>query len=266
MAHTLTGTFSLHPGFRSRFLSAARDVIVYLPPQYKRSHHVRYPVLYMHDGQNLFDAETAFLGNEWGLDESAEELIQAGEIEPLIIVGVYNTGALRLHEYTPFKDERRQGGGAAAYGKFLVHELKPFLDSQYLTLPDASNTGLGGSSLGGLVSLYLGLKYPKVFGKLAIMSPSVWWAGRAILQAVSRYRGTQNAKIWLDIGTAEHMNSDSFVRDTADLRDALIAKGWQLGRNLSYVEDAGAGHNEKAWGSRIRDALKFLFPPSTAQP
>ena len=264
MSNTLAGTLCLHRAFPSRFLSAARDIILYLPPDYSRNAQVRYPVLYMHDGQNLFDPETAFLGNEWALDETADDLIQTGQIEPLIIVGVYNTGLRRLHEYTHVRDAKRQGGGAAAYGKFLVQELKPFLDSTYRTLPNAANTGLGGSSLGGLVSLYLGLKYPHVFGKLVVMSPSVWWAGRAILQAVSRYRGEARAKVWLDIGTAEHLNSDSFVRDTADLRDALIRKGWRLGRNLAYVEDVGAGHNEQAWRFRVRHALKFLFSPEDA--
>ncbi len=264
MPNTLTGIFSLHQNVRSRFLPAARDIIVYLPPQYSQSSQTRFPVLYMNDGQNLFDAETAFLGNEWGLDETAEHLIGAREIQPLIIVGVYNTGTQRLTEYTHVRDRARRGGRASAYGKFLVRELKPFIDAEYRTLPGADDTGLGGSSLGGLVSLYIGLEHPNVFGKLAVMSPSVWWGGRAILENVRRYRGAGHAKIWLDIGTAESASGEKTVRDTEDLRDALIDKGWHLGLNLSYLRDLGAGHNERAWGARVRDALKFLFPPGEA--
>ena len=186
MHHTLTGNFQHLTGFRSRFLKTPRDIIVYLPPGYDESREARYPVLYMHDGQNLFDAATAFLGNEWGLDETAERLIAAAEMQPLIIVGVYNTGNERVAEYTPIKDKRGRGGRARAYGKLLVKELKPLIDSEFRTLPDTANTALGGSSLGGLVSLYFGLEHPEVFGKLMVMSPSVWWANGAILREVGK--------------------------------------------------------------------------------
>jgi predicted alpha/beta superfamily hydrolase len=259
---TLTGNFRFHRNFPSCFLKNSRDIVVYLPPGYDAAQGRRYPVLYMQDGQNLFDSETAFAGNEWGLDETAGDLIDRAQIEPLIIAGIYNTGLERISEYTPVKDRRGRGGLARKYGKFIAEELKPFIDNEYRTLSDSANTGLGGSSLGGLVSLYLGLKYPHVFSKLIVMSPSVWWANRAILAEVSRFRAKISQKIWLDIGTCEDGAAASSVRNAAALRDELLGKGWRLGRNLAFLEDEGAGHNEQAWGRRIPLALQFLFPPA----
>ena len=260
MHHTLTGHFHHHKGFRSRFLKNPRDVIIYLPPDYNPSHYARYPVLYMNDGQNLFDAASAFGGHEWGLDETAERLIAAREIQPLIIVGIYNTGMERLSEYTHIKDKRGRGGRARAYGKLIVNELKPMIDREYRTLPDQADTGIGGSSLGGLVSLYFGLKYSEVFGKLLVMSPSVWWANGAILKEVSKVRHKVRQRIWLDIGTQEDSRPEICVRQVEGLRDALIEKGWGLGDDLAFMRDEGGGHNERAWGHRAPDALKFLFP------
>jgi predicted alpha/beta superfamily hydrolase len=218
-------------------------------------------VLYLHDGQNLFDAATAFAGNEWGLDELAEEMISNHEMEPLIIVGIYNAGPKRMAEYTHVPDQRGRGGRAKRYAKLIAEDLKPFIDSEYRTLPDTENTALGGSSLGGLVTLYLGLHYPGIFGKLIVMSPSVWWANRAILREIRKLKKKPPQKIWLDIGTCEGTNPEHCVEDARMLRDALIAKGWQLEKDFRFVEDEGAGHNEKAWGFRMRDALRFMFPP-----
>ena len=132
-----------------------------------------------------FDPETSFIkGNYWRMGETADALIEAGAIEPLIIVGIYNTGDRRIDEYTPVEDRRLGGGHADAYGRMLVEELKPFVDAQYRTLPRAEHSGMGGSSLGGLVTLYLGLRYPSVFSRLAVVSPSVWWRNRAILNTI----------------------------------------------------------------------------------
>jgi len=252
-----------HHALESRFSKGAREVVVYLPPDYNSSPDRRYPVLYLQDGQNLFDAATAFAGNEWGLDELAEELIQKGEIAPLIIVGIYNAGSKRLAEYTPARDWRGRGGSAKTYARLVVEEVKPFVDREYRTLSDAANTGLGGSSLGGLVTIYLGLQFPAIFGKLIVMSPSVWWANRSILRFVRKLRGKSAQRIWLDIGTCEGDNPVACVENAKALRDALLEKGWQSGCDLQFVEDEGAGHDEKAWGYRMRSALKFLFPPQT---
>ncbi len=265
MQHTLTGTFRCHKLFSSRPAEGSHELIVYLPPGYNETPTARYPVLYMHDGQNLFDAATAFLNQEWGLDELAESLMQEGSIEPLIIVGIHNAGEKRIDEYTPVRDRKGQGGRARLHARFVVQELKPFIDAEYRTLPDPANTGLGGSSLGGLATLYLGLRYPEVFGKLIVMSPSIWWAHRAIFREVRQFKGRLHPKIWLDTGTCEGEAPETCIRNVRDLRDALIERGWKLGRDLRHVEDEGAGHNEKAWGFRMKDALAFLFSPPSVE-
>jgi predicted alpha/beta superfamily hydrolase len=214
--------------------------------------------LYLHDGQNLFDAATSFIpGRDWRVDETAERLIKAGLIEPLIIVGIYNTGLDRVDEYTPTPDARlNKGGHADLYGRMLVEELKPFVDSSYRTLQGRENTGLGGSSLGGLVSLYLGLKYSHIFGKLAIISPSAWWDRRMIIHEVEALSAKPDMRIWLDIGTAE----GEAVKALPPLRDALVEKGWTLGDDLRYFEAANASHDELAWAERVEPVLRFLFP------
>ncbi len=256
--HTLTGDVQIHRDFHSQFLTQDRDLTVYFPPGYRRGDTKRYPVLYLHDGQNLFDGATAFKpGREWRVDETTERLINADEIEPLIVVGISNTGVDRVKEYTPTLDDRLGSGGRAdLYGRMLVEELKPFIDSSCRTREGNENTGLGGSSLGGLVSLYLGLRYPDVFGKLAIISPSAWWDYRTIIHNVASLASKPNLRIWLDVGTAE----GDAVKELRELRDALVAKGWKLDTDLNYSEAAGATHEERAWAKRVEPVLRFLFP------
>ena len=257
--HTPTVDFRTHAKFHSEFLPDDRDVLVYLPPGYEAEAGRRYPVLYLHDGQNLFDGATAFIrGQDWRVGETAQSLIESNAIEPVIIVGVYNTGRKRVEEYTPSRDPRfKVGGKAGLYGRLLVEELKPFIDSHYRTKSDAKNTGLGGSSLGGLVTMYLGLRYPDVFGKLAVVSPSVWWDGRRILRDVAAFSAVQHARIWLDMGTDEGANA---VAGARSLRDALVSKGWHLDSDLRYFEAEGAKHDEAAWAQRVDPMLRFLFP------
>lgn len=261
--HTLTGTFHKHAGFPSRFVKNDRDILVYLPPDYETNPKARYPVLYLHDGQNLFDGATSFIpGKEWRVDETAQRLILDKAIEPVIIVGIYNTGASRMSEYTPtatrtFKD----AGRAEDYGKMLVRELKPFIDKTYRTRKGPEQTALGGSSLGGLVSLYLGMEYPNIFGKLLIISPSIWWDNKVIVKQVKALKTRPNVQIWLDMGTHEG-NPPSHQRNIADaklLRDALVAKGWTLEADLKYTEVEGAEHSEEAWAARVEPMLRFLF-------
>ena len=264
-SHTLTGDIRAHKGFHSKILNNDRDVIVYLPPGYDARKSRRYPVFYMHDGQNLFDGATSFIpGQEWRVDETAQSLIAAGKIEPVIIVGIYNTGKDRINEYTPAEDAKfKMGGKADLYGRMLVEELKPFIDKTYRTSKGAQHTGLGGSSLGGLVSLYLGLKYSKVFGALAVLSPSVWFADKHIVHYVEALPKKPKVRIWLDIGTHEGRNAEE-ARQAVDgarlLKETLLKKGWKLGKDLSYFEAEGAQHNEQAWAARTEQILEFLFP------
>jgi predicted alpha/beta superfamily hydrolase len=259
-----SGRIELHKGQALGGSRSARDTIVYLPPGYSVEQS-RYPVLYLNDGQNLFDPTTAFLGNDWGLGVLVDGLIRSGEIQPVIIAGIYNRGEKRALDYTPVRDAQGNGGGAAAYGRWIREHLKPFIDHRYRTLAGPLHTGLGGSSLGGLVSLYLGLRNPETFGRLLVMSPSVWWAGRAILKTVGSLRSKPPLKIWLDIGTCEGRTPEICVKDAAELCRLLVRKGWRLGEDLAYFEAEDAAHNEKAWAARMPQALRFLFPPITPE-
>ena len=239
-------------------------MLVYLPPGYSRFSRRRYPVLYLHDGQNVFDAATSFAGVEWGVDETAQRLIRQNLIEPLIIVAVFNLGEERIHEYAPTqgvitphdRPKKRSRGLAGIYGRFLIDELKPFIDRKYRTKPEAEFTGLGGSSLGGLATLAIGIIFWETFRRLIVMSPSVWWDDFAIIQILGFVRERPPLKIWLDMGTAE-----PDWEQVHELRDALIDRGWRPGVDLKYLEAEGAGHNEAAWATRVEPALRFLFPP-----
>jgi predicted alpha/beta superfamily hydrolase len=251
------GQFRKHDQFRSRFLRNQRDLIIYLPPGYNEQPWRRFPVLYLHDGQNLFDRATAFAGQDWNIQGSADYLIQSGAVEPLLIVGIYNTGKSRIHEYTPTKVPKLGGGRADRYAKFLLQEVMPFVNQQYRALPEPSQTGIGGSSLGGLVSLYFGLKYPQTFGKIAALSPSVWWNQRVILRVAAAADPHPRPSIWLDIGTRE---GPRIVQDVEQFRDVLLKKGWREGEDLHYARVEGAEHNEAAWSQRVGPFLQFLYP------
>jgi predicted alpha/beta superfamily hydrolase len=266
--HTLTGNIQEHRGFRSKILGNRRDVLVYLPRGYRRFGRRRYPVLYLQDGQNVFDAATSFSAVEWGVDETAQRLIRKNLIEPLIIVAIANSGEDRIHEYAPShglidataKRKKRSRGLARQYGRFLIEELKPYIDRKYRTKREFESTGLGGSSLGALLTLSLGLWFPNVFSKLIVMSPSVWWDNQVLVKMVEKLEAKLPLKIWLDTGTSEQG-----WEQTRRLRDALVEKGWRLYDDLEYMEMEGGQHNEAAWAARIDPALRFLFPPLLPQ-
>ena len=245
--------------FDSAILGNSRDVVIYLPAGYDEREDRRYPVLYMHDGQNLFEPERAFIpGNHWRLGEAADEAIGVRGSRPMIIVAIDNAGAARIDEYTPTRDPAKGAGGHAAdHARMLIEELKPIIDSRFRTLADQTSTAVGGSSLGGLDSLYLVLRYPHVFGRAAVMSPSVWWHGRVILEDVRSFSSQPRPRIWLDTGRREGAEA---LRDTRLLRDELRAHGW-TDESLAYTEDRRGEHNERAWAARARPMLEFLFPP-----
>ena len=265
--HSIVGDFRLHLDFRSEHLDNRRTIIVWLPPGYDEGEGRRYPVLYMHDGQNLFDAGSSFIGIEWGVDETVTRMIETEQVEPLIVVGVYNTSG-RTFEYTPAPDQSRGGGGAELYAKFLIEEVKPFIDSEYRTLPGREHTGVMGSSFGGLASLYLGWKHSDVFSRIGAMSTSYLWGAGWILGMLEGQAPPRRARVWIDMGTGEDQ-SDRARDGVTDIiaahrraRDILMEKGFEIGRDLAYVEDEGAIHNEGAWAARLPKALAFLFPPA----
>lgn len=250
----------IHEAFPSRHLPARRSLRVYLPEGYRHARR-RYPVLYFQDGQNLFDPATAFLGQCWYLHRALDDLVARGKAQPLILVGIDNAGEARIDEYTPTRVRASgHGGRAARYGRMLVQEIKPFIDDRYRTLPDADHTGIGGSSLGALVSLFLAFRYPRVFDKVAAMSPSVWWDNRVILEFGQRFRAHHRPRIWLDVGDQEGSTPQQVIADTRVLRSVLVHKGWEEGRDLKYVEAMHAGHNEQAWAHRAPAMLRYLFP------
>jgi len=257
----LAAELRLHRAFESRFLVHPHDIIVYLPPGYEAAPEQRYPVLYLQDGQNLFDPATAFCGQEWRADETADELIKRGAVEPLIMAGVYNAGVERIDEYTPTHDRKMgRGGKLPLYARLLVDELRPFINRTYRTRPEREHTGIGGSSLGGLAALWVGLRYPHIYGKLAVLSPSVWWDERSVLNAVGHVPLDQRPQIWLDVGTQEGSTPEEHLADVRRLRDELEVRGWLRDTRLYYHEAHGAAHNENAWGERFGPMLQFLFP------
>ena len=250
----------LHAQFHSRFLADDRDISVYVPPGYDEQPDRRYPILYLHDGQNLFDPRTSFIpGRTWQVAETADAAIEADEVEPLIIVGIANAGEHRLAEYTPTRDWKMGGGDADKYGDLLTRDLMPFIAGIYRVRQGAENTGLGGSSLGGLVSLYLGLKYADVFGRLAVMSPSVWWNHKSIVGYVNEAapKVRHRPRTWLDVGDAEGRRT---LADTELLKRRLEASGWKAEKDLHYERVAGGTHDEAAWAQRVGPMLRFLFP------
>jgi predicted alpha/beta superfamily hydrolase len=228
-----------------------RHLLVALPPGYDQE-TANYPVVYMHDGQNLFDPATSFAG-DWGLVASLNALASQG-VRP-IVVGIPNRGGKRRYEYSPFQDRKHGGGGGERYLSFLVEVVKPLIDGSFRTRTGPSQTVIAGSSLGGLISLYALYRHPGIFGAASLQSPALWFADRAVF----RYLATQRfpaGPIHLDVGTAE---GEETLGDVRRLRDWLMGAGYVIGTNLSYVEEAGAGHDEVAWGRRFRAALPFLL-------
>jgi len=250
----------LHCQFTSQILPDPRDVIVYVPPGYDDQPERTYPVLYMHDGQNLFDGRTSFVkGRTWQVREHADAGIEAGEVEPLVIVGVYNTGDRRLAEYTHERNWQMGGGEAESYGRLITEELMPWIESQYRVRHERESTGMGGSSLGGLVTLYLGIRHAQYFSKLAVMSPSVWWNHKSILGYLNEHAPQlwERPKLWLDVGDREGHRT---LRDVEHLARRLKANGWHPGDAMHFEKAHGGTHDEGSWATRVRPMLKFLFP------
>jgi len=260
---SVVGDLRLHE-FRSRLFRNGRMLRVWLPPRYDAPENVSrpYPVLYLNDGQNLFDRATAFGGVEWQVDETADRLIRQEVIPPLVIVGIDNAQSDRLKEYIPYRSFhppilRPQG---KRYPDFLMNEVMPFVQERYRIAQGPENTGLGGSSLGALISLYTVIERPDVFGQLLLESPSLFISYRRILK-LSRLVRQWPDKIFLAIGTREAGREDKdkqVVEDVHELEHSLRRAGLDE-RRLLVMIDEGATHNEGEWAKRFPDALTFLF-------
>jgi predicted alpha/beta superfamily hydrolase len=260
---SVAGDLRLHE-FHSRVFRNSRMLRVWLPPRYDApdNNARQYPVLYLNDGQNLFERATAFGGVEWQVDETADRLIRQEAIPPLIIVGIDNAQSDRIREYLPYRSfhppiMRPRG---KRYPDFVMNEVMPFVQERYRVARGPENTGLGGSSLGALISLYTVIERPAVFGHLLLESPSLFISYRRILK-YSRLVRQWPDKIFLAIGTREAGREDKdkqVVEDVRELERNLRHAGLDERRLLVRI-DEGATHSEGEWAKRFPDALNFLF-------
>jgi predicted alpha/beta superfamily hydrolase len=250
--HTVVGTVKVLRDLESPALGNHRDVYLYLPPSYAAGKR-RYPVVYMHDGQNLFDQAISF-GAEWEVDQTLE----AASAEGLecIVVGIANTGESRLDEYSPWLDAKHAAGGRGdAYVDWIVQTVKPIVDADFRTLPERASTGIAGSSMGGLISLYAFFRRPETFGFVGAMSPAFWFAARRIFGFVEE-AAAPPGRIYLDAGTGE---GREVLVDLRRMRELLTRKGYRPGRDLLSVVETGARHEEQAWARRLRREMHFLL-------
>jgi predicted alpha/beta superfamily hydrolase len=267
---TITGNIetTVMPGFLG-----GRRIWVYLPPDYGTNTEARYPVLYMFDGQNVFDDATSFAG-EWKVDEALEMLIPDGDVRPIIVVAVDNGGAKRIEEYTPWTDPERGGGQGGAHLQAIIDTLIPYIDQTYRTLATRENRALAGSSLGGLMSLYAAYEHDDVFGQVAALSPSLWWDDEHMRRHADAAGAKPAVRVYMDMGTLEEGNlvdedPQNDIDDNIDqlraMRDELVGQGFVLDTDLKVVEAQDARHSETYWAMRFPDVVKLLFPPQTAR-
>ena len=232
-----------------------RRVWVYLPPGYDSS-GLRYPVLYMHDGQNLFDPEASYSG-EWGVDEAIDGLYREKKTPGAIVVGIDNGGPARWDEYSPWCG--LDGSGrckGAKYARFIVNGLKPMVDKKLRTLPGREHTAIAGSSLGATISFYMALKYPEVFSRAGLFSPAFWFARAEAKSLLKKAGVARGLRIYMDVGTNEGDHGKEYIRD-AKAMSALFSK--KKGVTQRFILDEGGIHNEKDWARRFPGAFLWLF-------
>jgi len=255
------GFFIIHKSFKSKYLTFPHNIIVYLPRDYSNTTK-SYPVLYAHDGQNLFDAKTGFGGKEWMLDENIDELVKQGLLDGIIVVGIYNN-AERISEYTPSFISNQwvvnQGGKLSNYAKFIVEELKPFIDSNYRTLKDRNNNGVMGSSLGGIASFYILGWYPEVFSKAACISPSFWWDDVRVTNDINNLNFPSDCRIYIDGGFKEGDDESSMIIHMRSVYNLLLKKGLKTFDNIMYYEDPFGAHSEFDWARRGKSPILYLY-------
>jgi predicted alpha/beta superfamily hydrolase len=266
----VTGTVVHFENFPSEYV-VSRNIDIWLPPSYDRDSGTRYPVLYMHDGQNLFNPETSFIGVDWGIDETMTGLIEQGKIRETIVVGIWNTSR-RFHEYMPqrpveelvesgildFRAEGFEMPCSDDYLKFIVEELKPFIDESYPTLTGRNDTYIMGSSMGGLISLYAACEYPDVFGGAGCISTH-WPVGNGlVLMYLKKSLPPPGGNLfYFDYGTE---TIDSLYEPFQLKADAIIYEaGYTEGEDWITMKFEGHEHSEKAWRKRVHIPLEFLL-------
>lgn len=247
----ITGKVEYHRNFESEQLRQNRDIIVWLPPDYDTSRKKRYPVLYMHDGQNIMDPATSYIGVDWRVDEWAERLILQKKMEPCIIVGINNTRD-RLNEYS-------DSPTGLHYRLFIIEELKKFIDREYRTLPDRENTAAMGSSMGGLCSMLLAWNHSEVFSRAACLSSSFYYSNDKIFKLIHFADDKPKIRIYIDSG-------EDGKRDAQKMFVLLSQRGFVIGDDLDYYYAKGEHHTESAWANRLERPLTFLFPAKQHAP
>jgi predicted alpha/beta superfamily hydrolase len=269
---TMTGDIRLHKKFRSNVLvnerSPDRTLIVYLPPDYEANAQQRYPVLYMQDGQNLFDAATSFAGIEWRMDEAAQNLISSKTIPPMIIVGIYNGMQQRADEFTPPSmasgDEKAKGDD---YAKFVVDEVKPFIDKTYRTEPDKSHTGIGGGSMGGLIALHVAKQSPQMFGQIVLFSPWLRIGDKKLIESdLGDGAFLKGTRVYVEMGSAGGTlyPSKDPIADAKEFDAFLQKAGLKADADYKYVDLPGLAHNEPAWATRVEPMLTWVYGNNSA--
>jgi metallo-beta-lactamase class B len=249
------GVSLLNAAFPMAELGRTRRVWLYLPPDYATSRK-RYPVLYLHDGQNVFDAATAFAG-EWGVDETLNGLHARGD-HGAIVVAVDNGQQQRLDEYSPWKNARYGGGEGDAYVDFVARTLKPYVDRHYRTRPGRASTGIMGSSMGGLISLYAGLKYPEVFGRVGVFSPALWFSPSIFSYAAAADPRRPRSRFYFVTGAREGAAPEVYVRDQGRMVETLAALGFRDGELSAAIRPDGQ-HAEWFWRREFPAAYEWLF-------
>jgi predicted alpha/beta superfamily hydrolase len=256
--HTLASNVQiLSDSFRLPQLGGrARRIWLYLPPNYASARSKRYPVLYLQDGQNVFDEATAFSG-EWGVDETLNQSVAAGQRNAeCIVVAIDNGGDHRLDEYSPWANaEYKKGGEGDQYTNFLALTLKPYIDAHYRTRPDAAHTAIAGSSMGGLIALYAGLKYPSLFGRVGVFSPAIWFAKDSILAYERRRPAPLTSRFYFVAGPSE---SETMLPLMTEARNGLLARGVKPS-HLELKAPADGKHAEWFWRREFGPAYRWLL-------
>ncbi len=244
-SEAIIGNVQFHRGSYSHNLDAKRDFFVWLPPGYNKDNSKNYPVLYMHDGQNLIDPKTSYTGKDWRVDETVTRLIKEHRIIEIIVVGINNTDD-RLEEYSDSEKGKK-------YLKFLVEELKPFIDSKYRTLRDKNHTAIIGSSMGGLISFIAAWKYPEIFSMAGCMSSSFYYNDEKVFKMIDEHEGPKKQiKFYIDHG------EDGLLRGQK-MFCKLTNLGYVIGTDIDYFYARGAEHHESEWAKRLERPLIFFF-------
>lgn len=254
IANKSTSTYNVHvfsEGFKMPQLNRERKIWIYLPPNYENSKKT-FPVLYLQDGQNMFDDATSFAG-EWQIDETLNELSKSKRLN-LIVVAIENGGEKRLSEYSPWENKKYGIAEGEAYVEFIVHTLKPAIDQAYRTKTAGNHTAIMGSSMGGLISHYAGLKYPKVFGKVGVFSPSFWYADE-IYNFTKTHSDLKYVKLYYLVGDEESID---MVQNTESMMEIMKRNGFSK-KNLFLKVVPKGTHGESLWRAEFEEAIRWLF-------